>query len=87
MMGTETKRDTVLSVEEIERRHPKEWVLLEITRDHKDPYLVKGKLLAHSPNRNDLDEPYRRLLGERPDAHTYEFFTGEAVPDDVVVIL
>ena len=82
-----TTEDAILSVAEIERRYHDEWVLLEITRDHKHHQRVKGQLLAHSPNRYDLDEPYRRLRAKRPQAHTFEFYTGQLVRDDVVVIL
>ena len=80
-------QEEILSVAEIERRYPDEWVLLEITEDHKNHQRVKGRLLAHSPNRDDLDEPYRRLRAERPQAHTFEFYAGPLVRDDVVVIL
>jgi hypothetical protein len=80
-------QDEILTVAEIERRYPDEWVLLEITQDHKRHERVKGRLIAHSPNRDDLDEPYRHLRTERPQAHTFEFYTGELVRDDVVVIL
>ena len=49
--------DDILTVAEIERRYPDEWVLVEITQAHKHHQRVKGRLLAHSPNRDDLDEP------------------------------
>ncbi len=84
-----TPQDEILTVAEIERRYPDEWVLVEITHDHKRHERIKGRLLAHSANRHALDEPYRRLRAERPEAHTYEFFTGNIIPKDrdFVVIL
>ena len=72
---------------EIERRHPDEWVLLEITQDHKRHERVKGRLLAHSANRNDLDEPFRRFVAAHPQVPTYEFYTGEVVAPGVVAAL
>jgi hypothetical protein len=80
-------KDELVTVGEVYSRYPDEWVLLEITRDHKHPYRVRGRLLGHSPNRRDLDEPYRRFRTEHPQAQTYEFFTGDVVPKDVFVVL
>lgn len=73
---------------EIEREHPDEWVLVEITRDHKDHRRARGRLIAHSPDRSDLDEPHRRFRAEHPDALLGEFYTGDLVVDkDVIIIL
>jgi hypothetical protein len=79
--------DEIVTVAEVEQRHPDEWVLLEITEDHRDPMKVKGRLIAHSANRDDIDEPYARLRAERPKAHTYEFFTGDVIPRDMDAIV
>ncbi len=82
------KDSDIVTVAEIERRYPDEWVLVEITRDHKHHEQVAGRLLAHSAERDDLDEPYRRFRAEQPRARLFEFFTGDLVADkDVVVIL
>jgi hypothetical protein len=81
-------KSKILRVAEIEQLCPDEWVLLEITRNAKDALRVAGRLLAHSPNRDDLDEPYERLRADHPEGRVYEFFTGgEKIPEDVVVIL
>ena len=80
-------QDTSLSVAEIERQYPDERVRLEITGDHKRHERRAGRLIAHSPHRADLDEPYRRLRAEQPQVLTYVFYTGELVRDDAVVIL
>ena len=78
----------IVTVAEIERQYPDEWVLLEITRDHKHHRRVAGRLLAHSPDRDALVDPHRRFRAEHPRAHLYTFFTGDLVADkDVVVIL
>jgi hypothetical protein len=77
----------VTTVAEIERRYPDEWVLLEITRDHKHHPQVVGRLLAHSPNRADLDEPYERFRVEHPRGRIYEFFTGDVVAEGIVAVL
>lgn len=77
----------IIRVAEIERRYPDEWVLLEITRDHKDHRRVAGRLLAHSPDRTALDEPYSRFRAEHPRARLYQFYTGDVLAKDVTVVL
>ena len=57
----ETMQDKTLTVEEVERRYPNEWVLLESIHAHKHHPRVKGRLLAHSSNREELDEPFERF--------------------------
>lgn len=77
----------VLTVAEVYRRYPDEWVLMEITHDDKDTLRVCGYVLGHSPDRPDLDEPFERLRAERPHARTLEFYAGEVAPEGVVVVL
>ena len=72
---------------EIEREYPNQWILLEITRDARDYRRVAGRLLAHSPDRAALDGPYQRFRTEHPRARIFELFTGDIVPEGVVVIL
>lgn len=72
----------LLKVAEIERRYPDEWVLVEIVRDHRDHRKITGRLLAHSPDRDDLDEPYRRFRAEHPTNRTLEYFTGELIKNE-----
>jgi hypothetical protein len=76
------------TVSEIRRQYPDEWVLLEIVRDRKDTERVSGRLLGHSRNRDDLDEPHRRFRVRHPTTRVYEFYTGDLVADqDAVIIL
>ncbi|MBA3331391.1 MAG: hypothetical protein H0T39_11105 [Actinobacteria bacterium] len=75
------RNSEVDTVADIERRYPDEWVLVEIVRDHKDHSRVAGRLLAHSSDRADLDEPYRRFRAEQPRTRVYQFFTGDVVAD------
>jgi hypothetical protein len=77
----------IQTVVEIRQQYPDEWILLEIVRDRKNTERVAGRVLAHSPNRDDMDEPFRRFRAEHPTARVYEFFTGDVVPEGVVVVL
>src|SRR5690349_1932584 len=88
MATTQTKTEgDILTVAEIERRYPDEWVLIEITRPHKDHGKKAGRLIAHSPNRHELTSPFERLVAAQPQARTYEFYTGDVVAPGVVAIL
>ncbi len=76
-----------LTVAEVEQLYPDEWALLEITRDHKRPEWARGRLIAHSPDRGQLDGAYADYRAAHPSAHLYEFFTGELVAPGVVAAL
>ena len=77
----------IVSVGEIERQYPDEWVLVEITRDHKDYRRARGRLLAHSQDRDTLTEPHRSFRAEHPNALLFEFYTGDLVADEDVSIV
>ena len=81
------KDQEIITVAEIERRYPDEWILLHITRDHKAHPRVAGRLLAHSPDRADLIEPHHRFRMEHPRARVYQFYTGALVAEGFVAIL
>ena len=71
----------VQEIAKLKRRYPKEWLLLtnvvadELTRP------VKGKLVAHSKNRDDI---YDRLAHIRAKSVSIEY-TGK-VPKDLIVV-
>ena len=77
----------IITVAEVERRYPDEWVLVEIVRDHKHHERIAGRLLAHGPDRDALDEPYRRFRAEHPRTRVYQFFTGDVVADRGVSVV
>lgn len=67
--------------------YPDQWVLVAVRRQHKDHAKKQGRVIAHSVNRADLDRPFEQFSATHPDAPTYEFFTGQRVTDDAVVVL
>lgn len=77
----------ILRVEEIEQLYPDEWILLEITRDAIEHHRIAGRVLAHSHDRAEFREPYQRFRAKHPYARLFQFFTGDIVPEGVVVIL
>ena len=86
MRRAKTKNETI-TVAKAFRLYPDEWVLMEITRQHNDYRHMWGRVLAHSPNRDDLDEPYARFRAQHPQGLTAEFFARDVVPEGVVVVL
>lgn len=80
-------KDGAITIADAYEHYPDEWVLMEITRDHNDYRKTWGKVIAHSTNRDDIDEPYRRFREDHPATLTFEFFAGDLVPRDVVVVL
>ena len=80
-------KDQILTYAEVERRYPDEWVLLEVVRRHNDYRKEQGRLITHSPHRADLQGPFARARAESPQAVLSEWYTGEFVPEGVVVVL
>ena len=76
-----------LSVREIERRYPNEWVLIEVTKADRIKGPLFGRLLAHSARRQDLVKANRLFCEENPRRMTYVFFAGPVAPEGYTVIV
>lgn len=76
-----------LSIPEIERRFPNEWVILEVTKSDKNRGPLFGRVLGHSHNRRDLVEVNRGFCERNPRKMTYVFFTGPVAPEGYTVIV
>lgn len=69
-----------MTLEEIKRRYPNEWVLIEFVELDEELKVVEGRVIAHSPNKEEI---YKKLLelenekiaieftGERPEEPAY----------------
>lgn len=77
----------IVTIAEIEQKHPDEWVLVEITRYHREHWRVRGRLLAHSTDRAEVDKAYWRFRAEHPGARLFQFYTGDVVAEGVTVVL
>ncbi len=51
--------DEILTIEEIKAQFPSEWVLIGDPQTDESPRLLAGRVLFHSPNR---DEIYRKAV-------------------------
>lgn len=77
-------RDGVMTIEEIRERYAGEWVLIEFVELDEDMQIVRGRVLAHSLNDEEIFQKFLELRHQkRPVAIE---FLGQ-VPEDVVVVV
>ena len=78
----------VVPYEEVECRYPDEWVLVEVVKPHNDYRKQRVRLIAHSRDRDDLDEPYWRARAAAPKALLGQLYTGKVeMPEGMVAVL
>ena len=77
---------SVLPLEEIVRRYPNQWVLVEETAWDTQAYPTAGIVRAVSAARGDLREPLRRCHQDAL-VKTFLFYTGDPIPADLTVVL
>ena len=75
-----------LPIEEIVRRYPNQWVLVEETAWDPHGHPTAGMVRAASGSRGDLREPVRRCHHDRS-VTTFLFYTGDPIPTDLTVVL
>lgn len=85
-MQYELDNNKELALTEIEQRYPDQWVLVEETAWDNEGNPTQGIVRAHSPERKDLI-PSRKETHKRPHVKTFIFFTGEKIPEDLMVVL
>jgi hypothetical protein len=74
--------DETLTVAEIQQRFDSEWVLIEDPELDENLEVVRGKVIFHS---KDRDEVYRKDMVLRPKSAAY-LFTG-TMPEDTAIVL
>lgn len=62
-----------MTLEEIKQRYPDQWVLIEFTELDEELKVVKGKVIAHAPSREEI---YKKLVELESERIAIEF-TGE----------
>lgn len=82
-----SKSGGILSVQEIERHYPNEWVLIEVTKADKVRGPLFGRVLAHSHRRQDLVKTNRAFCEQNPRSMSYVFFAGPIAPEGYTVIV
>lgn len=71
-----------MTIAEIENQFDSEWVLVENPQTNEDLEVLKGVVLHHS---KDRDEVYRKAVSLRPKRSAI-LYTGE-IPEDTAVVL
>ncbi len=74
--------DNIMTVEEMRTQFESEWVLVENPQTNDALEVLKGKILHHS---KDRDEVYRKAVALRPKRSAI-VYTGE-IPEDTAVVL
>jgi hypothetical protein len=75
--------DELLTISEIESRFPDEWVLVQDPQTNEKLKVLGGRVVCHSPNREDID----RALLERKPPRRFAVFFNRTEPDDRVYVL
>ena len=71
-----------LTLKEIEDRFPSEWVLIGDPQTDETQRLLGGKVLFHSPERDEVD---RRLLELRPSRFAFRYLG--TMPEGMALVL
>ena len=72
----------ILTFEEIKLRYDGQWVLIAYTETDEDLQVIKGKVIAHSANKEDIYQA-SEAASEQPLAIEY---MGQ-VPEDIAFLL
>lgn len=87
-MVTDMNQYPELTIEEITKRWPEQWVLIKVTR-MEGHQVMAGWVIGHGSDQevDYLVSQELALHQQRSGAETYLFWTGEPVPQDMVVVL
>jgi L,D-peptidoglycan transpeptidase YkuD (ErfK/YbiS/YcfS/YnhG family) len=72
----------IMTAEEINERFPSEWVLVEDPETEPNLTVTQGKVLWHSPNRDEL---YNKAVELRPKSSAI-LFTGKPSADMIFIL-
>ena len=81
-MSTPVEISPILTLEEIFSLYPDEWVLIAYTELDEDLSVIRGEVLAHSPERDLL---YNNALSRKGKSVAIEY-TGP-IPENLVAML
>ncbi len=72
----------IMTFEEITQRYDGQWVLIAYTETNDDLEAIKGKVLVHSPHKEDI---YQYLESATEERLTIEYISKES--DDLAFII
>lgn len=73
-------------IKTIRRTYPDRWVVVQVTRVSRSHQALSGRVLAHSPDEDEITREAVRARTERPDAHLWTFYTGDPIPPGMIVV-
>ena len=54
----------VVSIKDLEKRYQDEWIMVEVVEENEFQEPTKGKLIAHSKDRDELYEMMKEAVGD-----------------------
>ncbi len=81
-MSTQVEIDKILNLEEIIHLYPSEWVLIAYTELDEDLNVIRGEVLAHSPEGDLL---YNNPLSSKGKSVAREY--SGPIPEDLAAML
>jgi hypothetical protein len=73
-------------IQTVERLYPDQWVVVEVTRVSRADQPLAGRVLAHSPDEDEITRAAVKAREERPQADLWTFYTGRLIPEGMIVI-
>jgi len=83
MMDGQQNDNHVELVSEMMACYPNEWIFFKVVEDDEYERPYKGRLIAHSPNRDEIHE----IAMKSSVYHTAIWYTGQVVPEGSIVLL
>ena len=80
-------RNPTLPLDQIREMFDNEWVLVEVTHFHAPGQPSKGRVLSHDKSRMKIARETRTYHDANPHQMTHTLFSGDAIPEGVVVVL
>ncbi len=77
----------ILTLREIEERHPDQWVCVEVTQWNGPGQPAGGRVIAHGTNRDETMQAWDQFRAAHPDSILYSYYTGPLIPEGLAVIL
>ncbi|MHC4199948.1 MAG: hypothetical protein ACYSU0_08155 [Planctomycetota bacterium] len=73
----------IVNIAEESKKYENEWLLFEVTKLNEQDWPVKGRLLCHSKNRDEIHEVAMR----HPESELQYLYTGDPAPAEMNVVL
>ena len=77
----------MFSLEQIEEQYAGQWVLVEEMIWNKNGQPLAGRVVAHSQEKEAVVETGVKYGKKHPDVRLFFFYTGEKIPEGVVILL